>query len=74
MATVTQPTSNPTNKLSAVTVAVIVIEVAWVIIQNVWPTWASYELKAALMPLVVFLVGYQVKDAPNVAPEFTGGF
>lgn len=63
---VSQPTANPTRKLSAATIALAVVELAWVLLVNFAPAFADPNLKAALTPLVVFLVGYMVKDEPNV--------
>lgn len=59
---VNQPTLNPTRKLSAAVVAVAAMEVFWVILNNLAPTWADPSLKAALTPVVVFLAGYFIKD------------
>lgn len=63
---VNQPSANPTRKLSAATIALAVVELAWVLLINFAPSFADPNLKAAVTPLVVFLVGYMVKDAPNV--------
>lgn len=63
---VSQPTSNPTRKLSAATIALAAVELAWVLLVNFAPSYADPNLKAAITPVVVFLVGYMVKDAPNV--------
>lgn len=59
---VNQSTLNPTRKLSAAVVAVAAMEVAWVMLSNLAPTWADPSLKAALTPVVVFAVGYFIKD------------
>lgn len=59
---VVQPTLNPTRKLSAAVVAVAVMEVLWVILNNLAPTWADPSLKAALTPVIVFIAGYLIKD------------
>jgi len=63
---VSQPTVNPTRKLSAATIALAVVELLWVLLVNIAPSYADPNLKAALTPVVVFLVGYMVKDEPNV--------
>ena len=64
--TVSQPTINPTRKLSAATIALAVVELLWVLLVNFAPSYADPNLKAALTPVVVFLVGYWVKDEPNI--------
>lgn len=63
---VSQPTLNPTRKLSAATIALALVELAWVLLVNFAPSYADPNLKAALTPVVVFLVGYVVKDDANV--------
>lgn len=63
---VSQPTLNPTRKLSAATIALAAVELAWVLLVNFAPSYADPNLKAALTPVVVFLVGYLVKDDANV--------
>ena len=73
---VKQPSAiNPTRKLSAAVVAVAVMELLWVVLSNVAPSWADPSLKASLTPVVVFIVGYFVHDAPNVdmsGPPYDG--
>ena len=64
--TINQPTANPTRKLSAATIALALVELLWVLLVNFAPGYADPNLKAALTPVVVFLVGYWVKDEPNV--------
>lgn len=66
MATVNQPTANPTNKLTAATIAAAAVSWSGVVVRNLWPEWYDPEAWAAAMPFVVLLVGYFVKDAPNV--------
>lgn len=63
---VSQPTKFPTRKLSAATIALAIVELAWVLLVNFAPSYADPNLKAAITPVVVFLVGYMVKDEPNV--------
>lgn len=62
---VTQPKPNPTNKLSAAAVSAAVMELAKVIVQNIWPNFYDPALWAALTPLVILGVGYLVKDEDN---------
>lgn len=59
---VVQPTLNPTRKLSAAVVAVALMEVFWVVLTNLFPSYADPSLKAALTPVVVFVAGYFIKD------------
>ncbi len=63
---VSQPTLNPTRKLSAAAVALALVELAWVLLVNYDPSYAEPHLKAALTPVVVFPVGYVVKDDATV--------
>ncbi|MBZ9897997.1 MULTISPECIES: hypothetical protein [unclassified Mesorhizobium] len=65
MATTTQPTIRPTNKLTAATIAAAAVSISGVFVRNVWPSWYDAETWATLLPLAVFAVGYLVKDAPN---------
>lgn len=69
MATVSQPTPNPTNKLTAAIIGSAVCELARVILANLAPGWAEPSLWVALSPIIIFLCGYFVKDAPNVVPD-----
>ena len=65
MATITQPTIRPTNKLTAATIAAALVSVSGVFVRNIWPSWYDAETWATLLPIVVFAVGYLVKDEPN---------
>ena len=66
MATVNQPTINPTNKLTASVVAVAVIELARVLVHNFWPGFDDAGLWTALSPVAVFAIGYFIKDEATV--------
>jgi len=66
MATINQPTINPTNKLSASVIAIAIIEIARVITHNFFPAFDDAGLWTALSPVVVFAIGYFVKDEANV--------
>lgn len=66
MSTVNQPTLNPTNKLTAATVAAMVMEISRIVTINYAPEWYSPELWGALTPVVVFVMGWLIKDQPNV--------
>jgi hypothetical protein len=59
---VNQPTLNPSRKLSAAVVSVAVLEVLWVALNNLAPSWADPTLKAALTPVMVFIAGYLIRD------------
>ncbi|OBQ74524.1 hypothetical protein [Mesorhizobium erdmanii] len=65
MATITQPTIRPTNKLTAATIAAAAMSVSGVFVRNVWPSWYDAEAWATLLPIAVFAFGYLVKDEPN---------
>lgn len=69
MAIVKQPTINPTNKLTAVTVATAVTEVARILLTHFAPEFADPALWAALQPVIVFAVGWMVHDSPNIIVE-----
>jgi len=64
--TVTQPTKNPTNKLTAASIAAVIVSVASLVVRNLIPDWHDEAVFTALMPITVFLAGYMVKDKPNV--------
>jgi len=66
MATINQPSINPTNKLTASVVAVAVIELARVFTHNFWPGFDDAGLWTALAPIAVFAVGYFIKDEANI--------
>ncbi len=70
--TVSQPSPMPTRKLGSAVIATIIMELARVIVSNIWPSWFDANLWAALTPLVVLLVGYVVKDNPNIVADFRG--
>lgn len=63
---VVQPTLNPTNKLSAATIAAAIMAVSGMVVKNLWPEWYSAEVWMTLMPIVGVLAGYFVKDNANV--------
>lgn len=66
MATVNQPTFNPTNKLSAATVASAVVSVMGLVLKTKFPEWYDPEVLMAITPLIAFAAGYMVKDRANV--------
>lgn len=64
--TISQPSANPTNKLTAAVVGVAVVEVARVALANFAPGWSDPAMWTALSPVIVFLCGWFVPDAPNI--------
>ena len=65
MATITQSTIRPTNKLTAATIAAVAVSVSGVFVRNFWPSWYDAETWATLLPIAVFAIGYLVKDEQN---------
>lgn len=66
MPTVNQPTINPTNKLTAATVGAAIISLGGLALRNLAPSWYDPEVLLTMSPLVVFALGYVIKDKPNV--------
>ena len=66
MQTVSQPDSNPTNKLTAATIGAALVSVSGLIMRNLLPEWYDPEVWMNLMPIVVFALGWFVKDHPTV--------
>jgi predicted regulator of Ras-like GTPase activity (Roadblock/LC7/MglB family) len=62
---INQPSINPTRKLTAATIAAAVVSVSGLIVRNTFPTWYDDEVWSAMTPIVIFAVGYFVKDLPN---------
>lgn len=65
MNTVNQPTLNPTNKLTAAVVATAFMELLRVVMTHALPDYYDDGLWSAMLPIVVFAVGWFVKDHPN---------
>ena len=63
-----QASAAPTRKLTAATLAAALVEVARVTTENIAPDWADASMWHTLLPVVVFLCGYLVKDNANI-PE-----
>ncbi|MHA6686339.1 hypothetical protein [Mesorhizobium sp. A556] len=63
---INQPSANPTRKLSAAVIGAALIAVAGLIVKNAAPEWYDPEVFAALTPIVIFGLGYYVRDRPNV--------
>lgn len=68
-ATVVQPTANPTRKLSAAVIGAAFMAVAGLIVKNAAPDWYDPDVFAAITPIVIFALGYYVRDRPNVVIE-----
>ena len=64
-ALVNQPTAKPSNKLTAATIGALAVSVVAVVIRNLAPEWYSPDMMNLLTPVVVALLGYIVRDAPN---------
>lgn len=64
--TIVQPSANPTRKLSAAVVGAAAMAVFGLILRNAAPEWYDPSVLAALTPIVIFALGYYVKDRPNV--------
>jgi len=64
--TISQPSANPTNKLTAAVVGVAVVEVARTALANFAPGWSDPAMWTALSPIIVFMCGWFVPDAPNI--------
>lgn len=67
MATIVQPSNNPTNKLTAAVAAMAFVSVARVAVRNLAPEWYDEGMFDALSPVLVLVLGWFIKDAPNVA-------
>lgn len=66
MATVDQPTANPTNKLTAATLAGAAMAILSLVIRNEAPQWYDPDVMVALSPVVAFLAGYLVRDHATI--------
>ena len=66
MDTVSQPTINPTNKLTAATVGSAAISVIGLALKNLAPEWYDPDVLLSVTPIVIFALGYIVRDNPNV--------
>lgn len=69
---VNQPSINPTRKLTAAVIATAVMEIARVLSQQLFPGVFDLAFWSAMAPIVVFAVGYFVRDDANVVFEFEG--
>jgi hypothetical protein len=64
---VTQPSANPTNKLTAAMVGVFMVELLQIVVENFFPSFSTPSLWVAASPLAVILAGYFIKDDANVS-------
>lgn len=77
METVSQPSNNPTNKVTAQTLAVsasgFLFVFSGLVVRNVAPSWYDPEVwasaQALLTVFVGFAAGYIAKDKPNVVVQ-----
>ncbi len=61
-----QPTSRPTNKLTAAMVVALAVSLVSMGLRNLAPEWYDPATMAALSPVLIGLVGYFTPDAANV--------
>lgn len=64
--TISQPSANPTRKLTAAVVGVAIVEVARTTLANLAPEWSEPAMWTALTPVIVFCCGWFISDAPNI--------
>lgn len=64
--TVAQSSVNPTNKLSAATVAAAAVSITGLALRNLAPGWYDPDVMTAVLPIIVFATGWLVPDRPNV--------
>ena len=62
MATVNQPTKNPSNKLTAAIIAAAVVAVGQSLADLFWPGIFDQKVWTAMFPIVIWAAGYVVKD------------
>lgn len=74
---ITQPSLNPTNKLTAATVAAAAVSVGGLFLRNLYPEWYDPDVMLAITPIIAFGTGWLIRDRPNVviteSPEGKGG-
>lgn len=63
---VTQPSVNPTNKLTAAVLASFAVELIRLIANNIWNGAVDESFWIAVYPVAVFAAGWFVKDDANV--------
>ncbi len=62
---VNQPSARPTNKLTAATIGALTVSLVDLGVRNLASDWHDPNVTAALLPIVVGVLGYVIKDAPN---------
>jgi len=63
---VNQPSANPTNKLTAATVASAGMAVLSLVLKNLAPEWYDPETLMALTPVAAYVAGWLIRDEPNI--------
>lgn len=66
MATVNQPTPNPTNKLTAAIIAAAVVAIGQALLDIIYPGIFSASFWGAMYPVAAWAAGYVVKDEATV--------
>lgn len=66
MNTINQPSANPTNKLTAATLATSLVPIIGLVMKNLAPEWYDPEVIIGLTPVVTFVAGWFIKDSPNI--------
>lgn len=66
MATVSQPSRQPTNKVSAATITTALVAVSGLALKNLAPQWYDPEVMLSMTPVLLFVVAWFVPDAPNI--------
>ncbi len=66
MENATQPTANPTNKLTAAMAAAAAVSILGLVLKNLFPAWYDPETLMNVTPIAVLVFGYFIKDRPNV--------
>lgn len=69
MRPINQPSINPTRKLTAATVGAALVSVSGLVLRNLVPDWYDAEVMMAITPIVVFGLGYLIRDLPNTGEE-----
>lgn len=79
--TISQPSANPTNKLTAATAATAawaaVVSIGSLALKNLYPGWYDPEtiltVSTAVPTVVGFIAGWLVSDAPNIVVHIEDG-
>jgi hypothetical protein len=65
MENATQPTVNPTNKLTAAMAAAAAVSILGLVLKNLAPDWYDPQALLNITPVIVLVFGYVIKDRPN---------